>query len=244
MEVHALFAQQCAHVCQVVQARLTTLNVCEAQARPTTLTAENTVMSAQRPLSSLNTNDSWQELFEAATDESKRLHHQLDTKCDEVTEVLKLHAELREAHDKSLGDMQAQLNLLAAAVTQLSSATAEKDRALVALAEAAAEQNCEIRVTQLRASKQLAEAEDKLSLLGEELQRAKAEPEALRALVVEKEAPIGSGSLTDAAASERYALSAQIEAERAAKQDEVDSAKAELARAWTHFALLAATCLE
>ena len=242
MEVHALFAQQCAHVCQAAQARLTTLNVCQAQARPTTLTAENTVMSAQRPLSSLNTNDSWQELFEAATDESKRLHHQLDTKCDEVTEVLKLHAELREAHDKSLGDMQAQRDLLAATVTQLSSATAEKDRALVALTEAAAEPNCEIRVTQLRASKQLAAAEDNLSLLGEELQRAKAESETLRALVVEKEASISS--LADAAASERYALGVQIEAERAAKQDEVDSAKAELAGAWTHFALLAATCLE
>ena len=243
MEVHTLFAQQCAHVCQAAQARLTTLNVCQAQARPTTLTAENTVMSAQRPLSSLNTNDSWQELFQAATDESKRLRHQLDAKCDEVTEVLKLHAELREAHEKSLGDMQAQRDLLAAAVTQLSSATAEKDRALVALTEAAAEPNGEIRVTkQLRASKQLAAAEDDLSLLGEELQRAKAESEALRALVVEKEASISS--LAGAAAGERYALGVQIEAERAAKQDEVDSAKAELAGAWAHFALLAATCLE
>ena len=242
MEVHTLFAQQCAHVCQAAQARLTTLNVCQAQARPTTLTAENTVMSAQRPLSSLNTNDSWQELFEAATDESKRLRHQLDAKCDKVTEVLKLHAELREAHDKSLGDMQAQRDFLAAAVTQLSPATAEKDRALLALTEAAAEPNCEICVTQLRASKQLAAAEDNLSLLGEELQRAKAESEALRALVEEKEASISS--LAGAAAGERYALGVQIEAERAAKQDEVDSAKAELAGAWTHFALLAATCLE
>ena len=161
----------------------------------------------------------------------KRLQRQLEAKCEEVNTSLKLHAQAQDAHNRSIGDMQTQRDLLAADVARLTTATAEKDRALAALTE----EKFQLQAALQRASEQRMDVEGKLHLLGEELQRGKAQAETLNALVMEKEASIGS--LTN----ERYNHMAQIEAERAArraKQDELDGAKAQLTQAQTDLATL------
>ena len=160
----------------------------------------------------------------------KRLRRQLEAKSEKVNASLKLQAQAQEAHNKSLGEVQTQRDLLMADVARLTSAAAERDRALAALTE----EKFQLQSSGQRASEQRVEAEGRLAVMGEELQRAKAEAESLGALVMAQEASIGS--LTN----ERQILLA----ERAATQNELADAKAQLARAWTDFAMLAVTCLE
>ena len=107
-----------------------------------------------------------------------------------------------------------------AEVLSLTSSSADKDRALIALTDKAAAEQLQLK-------------EHVLSL-GEELQCAKVEAETLGVVVMEKEA-----SLTNV----RDRLEAQVAAERAAKQatqDELDSANAQLAHARTECATLGA----
>jgi chromosome segregation ATPase len=231
----------------------------QAQAQLNTLTTENADMSAQLSSSAADvarltlSNDTWEQMYsalaalgcmpfimtwlcrcKASAGEMKRLRRQLEVKSEEVNASLKLQAQAQEAHSTSLGEVQTQRDLLVADVARLTSAAAERDRVLAALTE----EKFQLQSAVQRASEQRAEAEGRLAVMGEELQRAKAEAESLGALVMAKEASIGS--LTN----ERQILLGQIEAERTATQNELAGANAQLARAWTDFAMLAVTCLE